>query len=115
MKHFLAAVIALLTSAAHAGFLTGVAVGAALTPSGGPAPSPAPSSVVFSDKHDVIACQDYYTDKPRCSNGGRIWVVTEWKYPTHEQYAAQLGYKWIHRKGVIVHGSTTYTIIEVSK
>lgn len=100
----------------HAGFLTGVAVGSAFS-SGGSSAQPLTPVVVFSDKHDVIACQNIYEDgKPRCLNGGRYYTNAKWTpYPTHEEYAAQLGYKWIHRKGVIVQGSTTYTIIEVSK
>lgn len=109
--------IPLLVQPANAGFLTGYAVGNALASSPGSTSQPPAPAVVFSDKHDVIACEDIFTSgKPRCLNGGRIQVQGGWApYPTHEEYAAQLGYRLIHRKGVIVQGSKTYTIIEVSK
>lgn len=102
------AVLLAVSMQAQAGFISGMIVGSAMS-SGGSSTSGG-SILVASDQHDVIACDVPMNDPGRCR------VPHTNTYPTPEEYAAKLGYKFIHRKAVVITPRNDHVIVmEVSK
>ncbi len=97
------------TRPAHAGFVTGVIVGSAM--SGSSTVSNAATESITSP-HDTIICRTY-ADGPIC-----ICNIPqkETRYLTPAQYAAAAGYKVLFKQSAIIGGNgDVYIIMEVGK
>lgn len=111
MNKLIAALLLLTATQAHAGFITGMVVGSALTSSGGSKVN-APSTVLVAD-HDVIICQK--TRQAQLCGGvynpktGRLIDVTP------ALFAGMHGYKTLHKVGAVITQHYDYIIMEVSK
>ena len=108
------------TSLAHAGFITGLAIGSAL--SGSDANQNKQSTVIVSDKYDVITCEKA-TFSANCTlgssgrrNSDRYTCANYSEYPciTPEEYAKENGYDVLHSVGITFIDGTQYLILEVS-
>jgi hypothetical protein len=62
--------------------------------------------VVSNDQYDVITCSQ--------SNDG-LCASTGLGYDTPEQFAGKLGYKVIHRRYIVISGSSAFIVMEVSR
>lgn len=121
VKHSIAALAMIgAVGSAHAGFVTGVIVGSAM--SGGGSTNIETPLHVASDKHDVISCvQVTYKHmcrvpsylKPVDSKGvEKVWSDEV----TPEQYAGNNGYRVIHRVSVgVLPGRDSHIFMEVSR
>jgi hypothetical protein len=108
MKKILLTVLLLALSInANAGFLTGYIVGSAMASSAKDASQPI---IMTSDKNDVIQCRELEPNK--CTSPS---TMTGYPTITPQQYAEYSGYKMIVHRGVAIHDTNTYIIMEVTK
>jgi hypothetical protein len=99
---------------AHAGFVTGVIVGSAMSDKG--KKPPGDSMVVASDTHDVLVCVRK-RDSPGLCNDVCFWDEAKRinRCLTPAEYAGRAGYKTLHRVGAAFHDGTSYITMEVSR
>jgi hypothetical protein len=108
MKYLLTALLLCASINANAGFISGMVVGSLLSEGNNKAKEA--STVIFSDKHDVIICA-------QGANAGKCLIIDGgYKYYTPAQYAGRAGYKTLYKTGVLIMpDKTIYLIMEVSK
>ena len=111
MKKLMIAVIAaVLTTTAHAGFISGMVVGSMMS---GEKNTNTGAIFVTSPNHDVITCNNVI-DQGR-TNMCRYAIGKEYSLSVYD-YAGRAGYKFVHKIGqVIAPDGTVYIMIEVSK
>jgi hypothetical protein len=113
MKHLaLGLLIAGSCSLAHAGFITGFAVGTMMK---GSDKKPATPQLVASDTHDVIMCEKAFNKGEVCEDSLRDADNRFIRHMTPSEYAAHAGYQFVHRKAVLLTEKRTYIVMEVSK
>lgn len=125
LKKLLVVATLAVSSVAHAGFFTGVAVGSLLSGGGGGGGSEAarqsgPSGTLIksdTEGRDVIFCYPDLELPNRCmgkvqSPSGKLWIHN----PTYGEYVGAHGYKVIHNKAIFFHSDgRVMLLLEVSK
>jgi hypothetical protein len=114
MKKLLALLLVLSCTTANAGFVTGAIVGSAMLSNSS---SSQQSTVLLSATHDLLTCKavgDSYRDVPD-EYCGYVLQYGRWVFITPAQYAKQLGYSFIYRRGVVFIDGTKHIVMEVSK
>lgn len=109
MKKIIVIAMMLASANASAGFVTGYVMG-----SSGKAKAASDSVALFSETNDVISCRVTY-EKPHLCDSVPIGPQRESKARTPTEYAGALGYKKLHRVGVMMHDGRNYIVMEVSK
>ena len=108
MKYLLTALLLCASINANAGFISGMVVGSLLSEGNNKAKEA--STVIFSDKHDVIICEQGV-------NAGKCLIIDgQYKSYTPAQWAGMNGYKILYKTGILIApDQSVYIIMEVSK